>query len=70
MLVLTRRIGEAIVLSNGVRIVVGEIRRGQVKLGIEAPPQIAITRSELIEKDQKTRKKSQCFRSHEQGGRS
>ena len=48
MLVLTRRIKEGIVLSNGVRIVVAEIRPGQVKLGIEAPPHIAIARDELI----------------------
>jgi carbon storage regulator len=67
MLVLTRRINEAIVLSNGVRIVVGQIRRGQVKLVIEAPPQIAIARSELIEKDRKARKEAQGFRPHERG---
>jgi len=48
MLVLTRRIEEAVLLSNGVRIIVAEIRHGQVKLGIEAPPHIAIARDELV----------------------
>ncbi|MBC7077215.1 MAG: carbon storage regulator [Synergistales bacterium] len=50
MLVLSRRSDEAILLSNGVRIVVTKIGRNCVKLGIEAPRQVEVLREELLEK--------------------
>jgi carbon storage regulator len=51
MLVLTRRHGEAVCLSDGVRIVVVQIRGSQVRIGIEAPSDIDICREEVIERD-------------------
>ena len=52
MLVLTRRQGEAVCLSDGVRIVVLQIRGSQqVRIGIEAPSDIDIRREEVIERD-------------------
>lgn len=50
MLVLTRKSGESITINDKIRIYVVEIRHNQVKLGIEAPPNIAIFRTELLEK--------------------
>ena len=50
MLVLTRRLGEAITIGNDVKIIVVEIDGNQVKLGIEAPREIEIYREELYEK--------------------
>lgn len=47
MLVLTRRIGEVLLLSNGVRIVVTDVKPGRVKLGIEAPREVNVMRAEL-----------------------
>lgn len=48
MLVLARKPGESIVLSNGVKITVLRINSHVVRVGIEAPPNIAIVREELI----------------------
>ena len=50
MLVLTRRLGEAITVGDDVKIIVVDIDGNQVKLGIEAPRQIEIYREELYEK--------------------
>ena len=50
MLVLTRRLGEAITIGDNVKIIVVEIDGNQVKLGIEAPREIEIYREELYEK--------------------
>ena len=50
MLVLTRRLGEAITIGDNVKLIVVEIDGNQVKLGIEAPREIEIYREELFEK--------------------
>jgi len=50
MLVLTRRLGEAITIGENVKIVVVDIDGNQVKLGIEAPREIEIYREELYER--------------------
>lgn len=47
MLVLTRRVGEILSIGDNVAITVVEINGGQVKLGIEAPRDVIIVRSEL-----------------------
>jgi len=50
MLVLTRRLGEAITISDNIRVVIVDIDGNQVKLGIEAPRKIEIYREELYER--------------------
>ncbi|MBI5598586.1 MAG: carbon storage regulator CsrA [Deltaproteobacteria bacterium] len=47
MLVLTRKSGERIRVGDHVKITVVEIRENQVKIGIEAPPGLAIHRDEI-----------------------
>jgi carbon storage regulator len=51
MLVLTRRIGENIIIGDDIIIRVLDIA-GQVKLGIEAPKDITVHREEIYEKIQ------------------
>jgi carbon storage regulator len=55
MLVLSRKRNEQIVTSNGIRIVVVEIRGDKVRLGIEADKAIRVDRLEI---DQTRRKES------------
>ena len=50
MLVLTRKSGEAITVGDEITVTVLEIRGNQVRLGIQAPHDIAIHRKELYEK--------------------
>lgn len=47
LLILTRKIGESLIIGDNIRITVLEIRGKQVRLGIEAPPDIAVMREEL-----------------------
>ena len=60
MLVLTRKLGEEIVIpSLDVTIRLVEIRGDKVRLGVEAPTQVAVHRKEVWERIQE-------FQSHEE----
>jgi carbon storage regulator len=51
MLVLTREINEGFMIGDDVRVVVLDVRRGanglKVRLGIEAPREVAVHRDEI-----------------------
>lgn len=47
MLVLSRRIGEQIVIGGKVSVTVVEIKGGQVRLGVTAPASIPVDRHEV-----------------------
>jgi carbon storage regulator len=48
MLILSRKPGDAIVIGDGIRIVVLESDRRGVRLGIEAPSDVSILREEIV----------------------
>jgi carbon storage regulator len=48
MLVLTRRVGEALFIGNDVEVVVLGVKGNQVRVGVDAPPVITRLRDELI----------------------
>jgi carbon storage regulator len=50
MLVLTRREGERIQIGDSICITVVRIVGGGVRIGVEAPPEVAVMRAELKEK--------------------
>lgn len=47
MLVLTRKLGESIIVGNDILITVESISGSRVKLGLQAPVEVAIIRSEI-----------------------
>lgn len=49
MLVLSRKIGEKVVIGNGIVVTVLEVKGRQVRLGFQAPPNVPIWRGELAE---------------------
>jgi carbon storage regulator len=49
MLVLSRKIGEEIVIGGNIRLAVLAIRGNQVRLGFAAPTNVSIRREELCE---------------------
>lgn len=48
MLVLTRRVGEKVTIGSNIEVDLVRIRGHQVRLGIAAPPDVGIWRSELL----------------------
>lgn len=56
MLVLTRKEGERIQIGDNICITVVRIAGGGVRLGVEAPPQVAVIRGELKEQSDRERK--------------
>ncbi len=56
MLVLTRKLGENIRIGDSVKITVLEVRSGQVKLGIEAPPEVKVHREEIYARIQEEKR--------------
>jgi len=47
MLILTRKLGEAITIGDQVQIKVLSIKGGQVRLGVDAPDSVRINREEV-----------------------
>lgn len=47
MLILTRRLGESIQIGNEVVVTITRIQGGNVRIGIEAPHDVMIVRSEI-----------------------
>ncbi len=53
MLVISRKIGEKVKIGDNIEVIILSIDKNQVKIGIEAPKNISILRSELIEEIKK-----------------
>ena len=54
MLVLTRRIGERIVIDNRIVLEVLQVNGQRVRLGIQAPNDVNVVRSELLPAEPET----------------
>lgn len=50
MLVLTRKVGEKIVIGDDIKIMVMEIKGKQVRIGIDAPSDTTVHREEVYER--------------------
>ena len=49
MLVLTRKLGQSIVIGDEVEVVVLEVRGEQVRIGIKAPKDVSVHRKEIYD---------------------
>ena len=58
MLVLSRKINQAIMIGDNVRLVIVAVERDQVKVGIEAPRDIPVHRSEVYEEIQRANRQA------------
>jgi len=50
MLILTRKSGETITIGEDIQVRVLGIRGGQVRIGIDAPRDVAVNREEICER--------------------
>lgn len=56
MLVLGRRVNEYIMIGDDIKIKIVELKNNQVKIGIDAPEDITVHRSEIYNKIQNEKK--------------
>jgi carbon storage regulator len=50
MLILTRRVGESVMIGDNVSITVLGVKGNQVRLGVNAPRDVAVHREEIFER--------------------
>jgi len=50
MLILTRKLGESIIIEDNIKITVVDINKQQIKLGIDAPKNVTVNREEIAMK--------------------
>jgi len=55
MLILTRRIGETLMVGDDVAITVLGIKGNQIRLGVDAPKDVSVHREEIYQRIQKER---------------
>lgn len=64
MLILTRRVGETLMIGDDITVTVLGVKGNQVRMGIEAPKHVAIHREEIYERIQA----EQLGQGEDQGG--
>ncbi len=47
MLILTRKVGETIVINDTIRVTVLQVKGNQVRIGVSAPKEVAVHREEI-----------------------
>ena len=51
MLILTRLVGESLRISDDIVVTIVEVHGNQVRVGIDAPQDVAVLREELLERE-------------------
>lgn len=68
MLILTRRVGETLMIGDEVSVTVLGVKGNQVRLGVNAPKDIAVHREEIYQRIQHERSMQMHMGHLEQGG--
>ena len=55
MLILTRKVGESVLIGDDIFITVLSVRGNQVKLGVQAPKEVSVHREEIYQRIQQSK---------------
>jgi carbon storage regulator len=66
MLILTRRVGETLMVGDDVTVTVLGVKGNQVRIGVKAPPDVAVHREEVYDRIKNEKGKA----GHKEAGRS
>ena len=58
MLILTRRVGESLMIGDDVNVTVLGIKGNQVRIGVNAPKEVAVHREEIYQRIQEENESS------------
>jgi carbon storage regulator len=58
MLILTRRVGEAVVINEEVTVTILGVKGNQVRIGVNAPKSVSVHREEIFERIKNERESS------------
>lgn len=50
MLILTRRVGEKLVIGENVTVTILGVKGNQIRIGIDAPPEVQVHREEIFQR--------------------
>jgi carbon storage regulator len=67
MLILTRRVGETVVIGDEVTVTVLGVKGNQVRLGVNAPRHVAVHREEIYERIKREQTEEELPRAHAVG---
>ena len=59
MLILTRRVGETLIIGDDVSVTVLGVKGNQVRLGVDAPKEVSVHREEIYQRIQQKKDEDQ-----------